>query len=94
MPRTRRMNSTVVMSGNAPSTTMMSGMSPMHMEIASNPVAASDDLQVGAAEDTFRDLPDDGRIVDEQAALHVPVPKWRHAGKRSLGMSGDDSAFA
>ena len=29
------------MSGNAPSTTMMSGMSPMHMEMASNPVAAS-----------------------------------------------------
>ena len=37
------------------------------------PVAASMTSMSGAAENAFRDLPDDARIVDEHAALHFPV---------------------
>ena len=42
MARTRRMRSTAVMSGSAPSTTMMSGMSAMHISSASSAAAGFD----------------------------------------------------
>ncbi len=67
-------STTAVMSGNAPSTTMMSGMSPMRMEIASNPVDASRICRSGLPRIRFATFLIDGRIIDEQAALHVPVP--------------------